>query len=321
MRTWAALLLPLALAAQDPLAALPSFPRPAPALEAVPLATETLAPGVRMERGRRVELDGAIVIDRGPPDGLEVFACLQGGKTHETLIQLTIGQGALVKAAVLAAFGWPDGQPAKESVGVPARGVPVRLRVAWEDPVDHQPRLVDASSLVRDRITDAAYPALPWIWTGSHFETIRQAGPDGTVTAREQFMLEVTRSVAVNFDEADALIASPFPGSDTDQRFEANSRICPPVGTPVRLLIEPVALPLTLVLAADGSLRHGEVIVDDPALALLLTKAYGPGQILRAFAVRTEAGPDRTVDVAARRRLLAVAAQAKVWVVPVFTLR
>jgi hypothetical protein len=315
----AALLLPMVLAAEDPLAALPPVPRPEAVAGAPTVAGEQLAPGLRIERGQRVTIDGTVVIDRGPADGLEVLACLQGGKTHESLIQVNFAQGAIIKAAAIAAFGLADGIPAAEGQGLPARGTPMRLRVAWTD-AEGKPWTVDASSLIRDRTLDMVYPALPWIWTGSRFETVHHANPQGGSVAVEQFMLEVTRSIAVNFDEPDALLASPFPGSGTDDRFEVNRRICPVVGTPVRLLLEPAVLPVRLDLAADGSLSQGAVALDDAALTAILAR-FPADAPLRALLVRTGPDVDRTVDAAARLRLLRLAAAAKVWVVPVFSLR
>lgn len=315
---WAAILLmPVSLLAADPLLALPTMPRPAPVAETVALTGEELAPGLRMARGQRVEIQGTILLDRGPVDGLEVFACLQGGKTHEAMIQVSLAQGALVKAAVIAAFGWSDGRPAREGSGFPTQGTPVRLRVAWTDPAG-QEQVIDASSLVRDRITDQAYPALAWVWIGSRFETIRQSGADGVVMTRDQFMLEVTRSLIVNYDEPDALIGSPFPGAGVDQRFEVNSRICPPAKTPVRLLIEPAVLPLTLDRLADGRLAQDGRALNDEELRQLLVAAYGPATVLRSVGVRSHADLTAQHDAAAREYLLAQAALANVWAIPIF---
>jgi hypothetical protein len=307
---------------QDPMLALPTLPRQELGDEALPSAGHGLAPGVRMVPGERIEVDGTLIISQGPPDGLEVLACLTGGKTHEALVRLTPGEGAVIKAAALAALGLADGIPAQENSALPARGIPVRLRVAWTDTTGRE-RVIDASRLVRDRITDQGLPALPWIWTGSRFETIRQADPQGGVISREQFMLDVTKSLAVNYDEPDALMASPFLGAETDNRFEVFGRLCPPVGTAVRLVLSRAELPLTLDLAADGGLSAGGLPVTDEQVRSLLASTYGPGQapVLRAVAVRTGPEVDRTVDAATRLRLIALAAQAQAWVMPVFVVR
>ncbi len=112
--------------AADPLAALPALPRPQPQSAAQPpfdpAAGTLLAPGVHLVPGERIVLDGTILFDKGPTDGLEVLACLREGKTHESLLRLTATAGDVIKAAGLAAFGVPDGRPAEENRGVPARG-------------------------------------------------------------------------------------------------------------------------------------------------------------------------------------------------------
>jgi hypothetical protein len=305
----------------DPLAALPMPPRPLPASHASapwdPLSGTQLAPGVRLVPGERVVLEGAFQVDKGPVDGLEVLACLREGKTHETLIRLIASDGALIKAAGLAAFGLPDGRPAEESRGVPARGTPVRLTLLWRDE-DGGWRSADAATLVRDRGTDRAFPPLPWVWTGSRMVLVTENGPDGKPVRRERFMLDSTRSVAVNYDEPDALLASPFPCASEDQRFEANSAIAPPPRTVVHLAITRAETVLELRLAADGGLAAGAGPLDDAALTTALAAAFAK-PVHHAITVRTAAGVGDDLVVAARKRLLAIASAAQVWAVPLFT--
>lgn len=308
-------------AQRDPLKGLPVLPKPA--LRSEPLAEgEELSPGLRRLRDRQVILEGKLIIDRGPVDGLEVLACMRDGKTHEALIRLDTTHGQLIKAACIEALGLTkDGEPSDENSGVPARGIPVRLEVAWMDE-DGKPQRVDASCLVRDRITDRAYPPLPYMYTGSRFITIRGTDPQGQPIARQQFMLDSTRSVAVNYDEPDALLASPFPGAAIDARFEVNSAICPVAGTSVQLIIRPWTAPLTLSLDGDGRLLAEGQVLDDTALAARLAAVYGANAKpdLRAVAVTVAPTIPRTVDQAARQRLISVAVGAKAWVIPVFVL-
>ncbi len=300
--------------ASDPLHGLPVPAKPVAEPAADLGHLEELVPGVRIARGTAVVLDGTINIDQGPPDGLEVFACLKDGKTHEALIKLATSQGQVVKAACIAALGLADGQPADEGSGQPSRGTPVTLTVRWRDGTTW--KQIAASSLIRDRVVDRAYPALPWIYTGSRFQRIFQNGPDGRPQARDVFMLDSTRSIAVNYDEPDALIASPFPGAKLDVRFEAYSAICPPAGTPIELVIGRADLPVDLLLDAAGTLTAAGKALDDAALAAFLaTLGQRP---LRAVTVQPEAAALRAGDTAVRARILAAAAAAKAWLVPVF---
>lgn len=326
-RLLASCLLACTLAAGEPaadqLAALPALPRPQ-AESAVqppfdPAAGTLLAPGVRLVPGERIVLDGTQLFDKGPTDGLEVLACLREGKTHESLLRLAATTGDVIKAAGLAAFGLPDGRPAEENHGVPARGTPMRLSVLWRTD-DGGWRWIDASSLVRDRRTDRVFPALPWVWTGSRMLLITETGPDGKPLRRERFMLDSTRSLAVNYDEPDALLASPFPCADQDDRFEANSALCPPPGTAVHLVISPAATVLQLRLGADGALARDGTALDDAALAAALTAAFaGPVRPAHhAVLVRTANGVGDDLVVAARKRILAAAAAGRAWAVPLF---
>lgn len=313
----------LASAAEDALTRLPPLPRLTLTATAQPpfdpLAGTALAPGVRIVPGVRVVLDGMIQIDKGPVDGMEVLACLSEGKTHEALIRLKATDGAVVKAAVLAAFGLPDGRPAEEGSGVPARGTPMRLTALWRDE-DGAWLQADAATLVRDRTADRAFPALPWVHTGSRVLLIAEQGPDGKNVRRERFMLDSTRSLAVVYDEPDALLASPFPYAEQDARFEANSAVLPPPKTPVHLVLSPAEAVLTLRLDPAGQLSLAGKNLDDAALAATLRGAFAaPAKPAHhAVTVRTAASLGDELVVAARARILAAAATATAWTVPLF---
>lgn len=307
----------------DALAALPQLPRPGlqtgPAPPFDPASGTALAPWVRLVPGSRIILDGEMQIDRGPTDGLEVLACLREGKTHETLIRLAGEGGDVVKAAGLA-LGLGDGRPAEENRGVPARGTPVRLTVLWQDE-DGVWRWTDAACLVRDRGTDRPYPPLPWVWTGSRMLLISETAPDGKVVRRERFMLDSTRSLAVNFDEPDALLASPFPNANEDARFEVNSGIAPPPRTRVFLALQPAETVLQLRLTAEGQLlAEGGAALDDQSLAAVLAGAFAVDAAPphRAVFVRVAKGVGDDQVVAVRARLLAAAAAGQAWTVPLF---
>ncbi len=312
----------LAAGDADALAALPKLPRPqlqtaaAPPFD--PAAGTALAPWVRLVAGTRIILDGEMQIDRGPSDGLEVLACLREGKTHEALIRLAGEGGDVVKAAGLA-LGLADGRPAEENRGIPARGTPVSLTALWKDE-DGAWRWTDAACLVRDRTTDRPYPPLPWVWTGSRMLLIAEGGPDGKVVRRERFMLDSTRSLAVIFNEPDALLASPFPNANEDARFEVNSAIAPPARTRMFLALAPAETVLRLRLTPDGQLAGDGPTLDDQALAAALAAVFGGAATPahRAVFVRTANGVGDEQVVATRARILAAAAVGKAWTVPLF---
>jgi hypothetical protein len=229
-------------------------------------------------------------------------------------------QGRYLKFACISALGLKDGTVANEFSGVPARGTPVRMRLYWHD--DDAWKCIDASCLIRDRDMDRGYPPLPFVYTGSRSIAGLQNGPNGTPVKVNRFMLEDTRSIAVVFDEPDALIASPFPGTRENARFEANSSLTPPVGTKLVLSIERAVLPLTLSANEHGALSYQGKPLAAGELVKLLAATYPvvmPPGSLRALDIQLPQSTEHDVDVNLRTQILAAAAAAKAWVVPVFS--
>jgi len=311
--------------AHDPLLLMPVLPNgvwtacPAPP-EGQPIMIGSQA--LRSVMGQAVLLDTFLNMDKGPEDGMEVLACMEDGKTHEALLRADFAgnQGRYLKFACISALGLKDGTPAVEFTGLPARGTPVRMRIYWHD--DEQWKSIDASCLIRDRDMDRGYPPLPFVYTGSREVAGEQFGPDGKPMKVTRFMLEGTRSIAVVFDEPDALIGSPFPGTKENARFEANSALTPPVGTKLVLAIERTTLPLLLTSTEHGALSYQGQAVDDAQLQALLGKFYAPSapaDELRAVQIQEPPATEHEVDVAIRAHILAAAAIAKAWVVPVFS--
>jgi len=281
--------------------------------------------GIYITPGEAVVVRAKTIVEQGPTDGLEVLACLKGGKNHEALMYLGTENGQLLKAAFVVALDLADGVAAPEASGLPARGTPVSVDLCWvEDPLLDPDAMVGtaASSLVRDRLTDHAYPALPYVYTGSQIQRVQVQVPGEDPVEKELFMLDSTRSLAVNFDEPDALFASPFPLAAKDDTFEANSRLAPQAGTAVYLVFRPCELPLTLAMNAAGELHHDGEALAEGQLRDLLAERFGPDAEVaeRAVGVEVAAEVDRNHDIAARSRILDAAIAADVWVAPVFVL-
>lgn len=287
-----------------------------------PTTSLELAPGVHVEPGTHLVLHGAMEVDQGPTDGLEVLVSLAGGKTHEALIVLPDDNGELLKGAITVALDLPDGIPAVEGSGVPAIGWPVAVEVYWQpDPAFAPNRWVSrhASELVHSRTTNRAYPALPYVYTGSRFDVVEVTVPGGETVRRNRFMLSNTRSLVVNYDEPDALLASPFPLSAVDMQFEVAHSDVPATGTALRVVFSRANLPLVLNLRAS-SLIHGETELSADALAELLAATFAepaPGT-LHAVAIQVPDGTAAPALLQAREHVLAAAGAAGVWAVPVF---
>jgi hypothetical protein len=116
------------------------------------------------------------------------------------------------------------------------------------------------------------------------------------------------------------LLASPFPGASRDDRFEIHSAQAPFARTRAILTIEPTVLPLTLRAEGETLTDTAGATLGDAALEAVLARHYGAGATpeLRALAVVVPAQAPREGDVRIRERILAAAARARAWVVPVF---
>lgn len=306
----------------DIMAGLPELPTAEPRPAELPADMADLTPGIAINADH-VVLQGVTLFESGPVDGLEVLACLDGGKAHESLVRLMTGNGQSLKFAMIRALGVDDGVPAPEMSGFPARGWPIRIQLQWQSANAADTWVaVDASQLVRDRMTDRPFPAVPYIYTGSRIVAVPHVNADGQTVKRNRFMLDTTKSVAVNFDEPDALIASPYVGAETDSRFEVYSGIAPRAQSECRLVLTRAHLPLTLIMDAQGGLHQqadGPVMTDAQVDAVLVATYPASYEGLRAVAVHVQAAETpREVDVAVRKRLLERAAAAHVWVIPVF---
>jgi hypothetical protein len=308
MVRWAIMLLLGAAGAEDSLAGLPQAPTPMPIAIAGPTVGEKqLAPGIAFTLDRCVVYSGTIALDQGPSDGLEKLACLRFGKVAESLIRLDAEDGVAAKAACIAALGLRDGTPAEESVqGVPGRGMMVSLMVEWADEGGTWWRL-DASCLVRDRLSDRAYPPLPWVYTGSGFVSNGE---------REVFLLDACGTLAAIYDEDAALLASPFPDPGRDDRYEVNSALVPSVGTPVRLVLARAEPGMRLWSDPKGDLsaEPGGSVLDEAGLDALLAPISGS----HIVQIMGQADAVRSNDVRQRQRILAAAGRCGRWITPLF---
>ncbi len=79
-------------------------------------------------KNRRVVVDGYIALRRGQ---LEMFACPQGTKEHESIVAV-LSSSQLVHTALLAAGAVP-GKPTEFEPYRPASGSTVRVQVLWKD--------------------------------------------------------------------------------------------------------------------------------------------------------------------------------------------
>ncbi len=190
-------------------------------------------PHVRLDlQARRVEFDARVVFREGP---LELLVCTEGSKEHESVLA-TPARPSDIHAALLRlglAPGrpayWtatPDGQP----LAVPPMGAEVAVRLRYRDEAG-QEHTVTGQEWMRMLADGSPARATPWIFVGS--ETL----PDG------QYLADSTGEVVCVANFPSALLDVPFESSRDNALldFEADTAAIPPLGTPVTVVLEPLA--------------------------------------------------------------------------------
>lgn len=227
----------LAAAAPAPPTSVSIPPPPTDPLEDPPFTADEKARGVRpVDGGGRVDfksrtltLRAQVCIQRGP---LELFACAEGGKDHESVLRVRCRPEMINLHLTL--FRLKKGPPRPEG-GVPAGD---RLIVTCEWEQDGRPVSVRAEDMVFDNVTGRAMDRVGWTYVGSGFEPERE--PDtGRPTGRSFFKATYGRSIIATYDDPSALINTPLPEGNDDLVFTANDKVVPLPGTPVRMVLRP----------------------------------------------------------------------------------
>ncbi len=176
----------------------------------------TNLPGLIIYSGNTkfIEATGKVSLTDGI---LEFIAVESSGRDYESLFTLECRPAALKFALLL--IGCEPGE---------SNGSPVSIEVEWAG------KRAPVEQLVIDRRTKTSPAALPWIFTGSYFT---KSVPGG----KEVFMADEEQSFIALWWQPSTLInlkkdfGNPYRGEE--QGFEVNTRIVPPRGTPVKLII------------------------------------------------------------------------------------
>lgn len=157
---------------------------------------------------------------------VELLACGERGKIHESVFVLSVNPLDLQAALLLAGLRGGEVMP---GLGLgPARGSPVDMWVAWNDPADGTPRRARAETFVWDMTTDAPVEDGPWVFTGS-------------VVAGGRFQALAEESLVATFWDPFAIVNNPYAIGGNDDACYVNADLCPPVGTPISYSFTPAA--------------------------------------------------------------------------------
>jgi hypothetical protein len=218
-----------------PIAAVPK--PPVNTLEDPPLTDEEKARGIAAIPGggrvdlknRTLSLPSEVCLRSGP---LELFACAEGGKDHESVLRVRC-RPELVNLNLIL-FGLKKG-PCRARPGVPEGD---RVLVFCEWTAEGKKVSVRAEDLVWNCVTDRPMDRVGWTYIGSRFVPERDV-ETGQATGRSVFEAVYGRTILATFDDAASLIGTPLPEGVDDSTFRVNEKATPPAGTAVRLVIRP----------------------------------------------------------------------------------
>jgi hypothetical protein len=194
-------------------------------------------------RRREIRFRGLVNMDEGGP--IELLACLPTGKTHESVLACPVEPLDLQTALLLLRFT-PGRNPAvdykedsTERESPP--GSPLRLFVEWrpeqtedaggtaqKDGGDEsKQRRVRAEALLLNVETEKPVDAGAWVFLGSRF-------------VRDQFGADLEGSLISTYHDPLAIVELATEEVNDDIFYAVNADLCPPVGTPVEVIIQPV---------------------------------------------------------------------------------
>ncbi|TWT55054.1 hypothetical protein Pla22_27080 [Rubripirellula amarantea] len=192
-----------------------------------------------------VYADGYVAMNEGP---LEMFACPQGTKEHESVVA-TIAKANEVHAALLAIDAQPGTPVAYHPDFVPATGQKIRVWVCYLDQ-DKKFQVTDARQWIRKVGTDDVMD-VEWVFGGSSVWKDPRDGRNyyqadaGDLICVSNFTTAMMDVPVSSSADAGSLLYEPF-----------TSRI-PERGTPVRLVLEPIAVP-----SDDDAAKNSDKVAD-----------------------------------------------------------
>jgi len=157
---------------------------------------------------------------------VELLACGEKGKVHESVFVLAVNPLDLQAALLLAGCRGGEVMP---GFGLgPAAGSPVDMWVDWTDPESGEARRARAESFVWDVTREAPVQDGPWVFTGS-------------VVYNGRFKALAEESLVATFWDPFAIVNNPYAIGGDDHACFVNTNTVPPLGTPIRYSFVPAA--------------------------------------------------------------------------------
>jgi hypothetical protein len=198
---------------------------------------------------RRIEITGRIAVQRR---AIELFACCEGGKVHETVVVLDCKPSNLNLALLL--LGLSDGGQVREKVqvrekdkvvekemlvengprffGDPRKPVGDRLiiSVRWKALESGKPREVRAEEMVFNVSRQKTMRKVGWIFTGSRWV-------EHPKTKKKEFAADHTKTIMTTYHDPNTVLENPLETGGNDELYHANSLVVPPRGTALTLIL------------------------------------------------------------------------------------
>jgi hypothetical protein len=167
---------------------------------------------------------------------LELFLCAKNGKSHESLLMMEERPKKMNLSLIMAGFS-PEEKPVEtgpQYLGDPTlpRGDSVVALVEWELKNGQWVRY-RAEDLIRNLHENMIMRRLGWRFAGSYF--MKETTPDQQ--ERTIFAASRIKTLIALFHDPSAILDLPAPQGGTDGLYAPRSRVVPPVGTSVRLIL------------------------------------------------------------------------------------
>lgn len=181
---------------------------------------------------RKVVFPGTVLMQSGL---IELFACAEGGKEHESIVRVLCSPVQLNPAVVLGCRLKSGPVPKTPSISEPGQGGRALIMLQWKGK-DGKTYTYHAEDLIIDRRTNTLMPRVGWTFVGSRFEP--EMDPEtGRPTGRFQFVGEQVRSIITTFRDSSTFFDTPLSEGSNDAWFEANYSLLPPPGTAIWVII------------------------------------------------------------------------------------
>jgi len=156
---------------------------------------------------------------------IELVACSWEGKLHESLFLVPVEPYHLQLALLLLGLNHKGGVRFQGDA-TPPEGDRVLISVEKDG------KRWRVEDWIWDVQRKAPMEHTDWVFTGSKF--ISEDGGQTSV-----FAAEVTRTLITTYRDPYTILDNPLPTGTDDEVYEVNSKVTPPVGTTVTLVIQP----------------------------------------------------------------------------------